>query len=449
MIFRLKEFKTKKILSKDSKFDQGRTLDKDKEDNESNDKQRLLSATSSVGLRSTFYTANQTQSKFPIANTQQNNNTLTNPNFSSTYTSNFYPNQNSLPTASDFNPLREIKSSYSYYRPKYDYSNLVVEKTVMQAKHRELAEKRNQEEMKEFLNEFGISKARFNEEVDKKYDTKRVVKHYEEEYRKEEMSLVEDNLNCEDNQYEENENFQNLKSELRNGEISNENIDDENYSYNKVNNCNIKNLGTDNKICANPHEVKVSIKLKEKSINNTKSTWNIFASADKIPSELTVRLKSVDPVFNARQTYSKMLDIKEVDNPKTDYINHYNPMSAYDNSNVQVLSVSPKPGVNKVRPKTGYEFVRDNFENDNLLKQRKTLNNFKLNDYTRLKDTLIKYNNTGVCFHSLKSAFQPSTEEVQYPKFFLPSSGFGILSRPVEAVGKGKKRVKSSVKKKK
>ena len=146
MIFRLKEFKTKKILSKDSKLDQGRTLDKDKEDNESNDKQRLLSATSSVGLRSTFYTANQTQSKFPIANTQQNNNTLTNPNFSSTYTSNFYPNQNSMPTASDFNPLREIKSSYSYYRPKYDYSNLVVEKTVMQVKHRELAEKRNQEE---------------------------------------------------------------------------------------------------------------------------------------------------------------------------------------------------------------------------------------------------------------------------------------------------------------
>jgi hypothetical protein len=291
--------------------------------------------------------------------------------------------------------------------------------------------------MKEFLNEFGISKARFNEEVDKKYDTMRVLKHYEDEYKKE-LSGEEDNL--EDDNVILDEDLQKLKTELKNENNFN------NLNNNKVNNCNIKNLGTDNKICINPYEVKVTIKLKEKSINNTKSTWNIFGSSDKIPSELTVRLKSVDPIFNARQTYSKMLDIKEVDNPKTDYINHYNPLSAYDNSNVQVLSVSPK-GVGKARPKTGYEFVRDNFENDNLLKQRKTLSNFKLNDYTRLKDTLIRYNNTGVCFNSLKSAFQNSSEEVQYPKFFLPSSGFGILARPVEAAGK--KRVKSSVKKKK
>ena len=413
---RLKEFKTKKIKDKETKESK---LEKDDlnnfKDNENMDKQRLLSATSSVGLRSTFYTANQTQSKFPTPWTTGE---------------------------IQLDPLREVKSSFSYLRPKHDFSNLMIEKTTMQAKHRELAEKRNQEEMKEFMNEFGLSKARFNEEVEKKYDTKRIVRHYENEIRKEDSGQEEYEEEEEEEPrvktvfLEDEKSLQKLRKELGNDRVN----------FTKVNNCNIKNLGADNKISGNPNEVRVNIKLKDRC-SNTKSTWNIFAGSDKVPSEVTARMKSVDPIFNARQTYSKMLEIKEIDNPKTDYINHYNPLSAYDSSNVHVMSISPLKSEAKIRPKTGYEFVRDTFENDNLLKQRKTLTNFKLNDYTKLKNTLIKYNNTGVCFASLKSAFSPAAEEIQYPKFFLPNPGYGILSRPAETVTK--KRVRSSKKKKK
>ena len=96
--------------------------------------------------------------------------------------SKFFPNSNTnfinnLP----YNeiPTREIKSSYSTFRPKFDYSNLQVEKNNIQAKHKELAEKRNKEEMKEFLNEWGMSRAKYLEEIEKKNEIKKLLKFYE------------------------------------------------------------------------------------------------------------------------------------------------------------------------------------------------------------------------------------------------------------------------------
>ena len=86
---------------------------------------RISSATSNC-FRNTHYTFNSSGSKFfPNLNNTVNN----------------FTNNNEIPT-------REIKSSYSTFRPKYDYSNLLVEKNNIQAKQKELAEKRNKEEMK-------------------------------------------------------------------------------------------------------------------------------------------------------------------------------------------------------------------------------------------------------------------------------------------------------------
>ena len=143
-------------------------INNNKDFNDQNNKQRLSSATSSVQMRSTFYTANQTMTKF-------NN-----------FTSQNTPLQ---PMDLQVDPRREIKSSYSYFRPTFDFPNLVTEKYLIQAKNRELAEKRHQEEMKEYLNEFGMNRARFKEEVEKKYDTKKIINFYDEILKYEKLYL--------------------------------------------------------------------------------------------------------------------------------------------------------------------------------------------------------------------------------------------------------------------
>ena len=63
------------------------------------------------------------------------------------------------------NTKKEVKGSYSYVRPDYEFSKLVVEKEIIRAKNKEMKEKRNQEEMKIYLDEFGKSKAKYKEDI--------------------------------------------------------------------------------------------------------------------------------------------------------------------------------------------------------------------------------------------------------------------------------------------
>ncbi len=385
------------------------------------EKQRLQSAASSIQMRSTFYTANQTMNKFSSGaggSFQQNN-------------------------EFQFDYKREIKSSYSYFRPKYDYPNLVIEKQIIQAKNRELAEKRHQEEMKEYLNEFGLDRARYKEEVEKKYEIKKVMKYYEEIIKKEKEELPQEIETK--REYEVKtlivDNINEVPLTMRS-----ENLYDHNPQHDhKIDIMSVKNIDSDGKIKVNYEEIKINIKVK--SVNSKDKTLNEFKNKmEKIPSESVAKMKVIDPVYGARQTYSKMLNIQEIDNPKNDYKLHYNPLSAYDNSNIEVTGVTPEKKINKSRPSTGYEYVRDNFERDNLLKQRKTLSNFKIKDYAAIKDKLMR-TNTNFNIIALKAAFMPNFEEIRYPKFFLPNSSAGLLNKPVEP--QTGKRLKSSKKNKK
>jgi hypothetical protein len=393
------------------------------EDNfkEINEKQRLQSATSSIQMRSTFYTANQTMNKFnlgSINNLQQNNDT-------------------------PFDFKREIKSSYSYFRPKYDYPHLVIEKQIIQAKNREIAEKRNQEEMKEYLNEFGLDRARYKEEVEKKYELKKVIKYYEEIIKKDKEEQPQE-IETKREYEVKTIIVDNINEVPKTSQFHTENFNEPDKDS-KIDLMNVKNLDSEGKLKVNYDEIKINIKVK--SVNSKDITLNDFKNKlEKIPSEATAKMKVIDPVFGARQTYSKMLDIQEIDNPKNEYQLHCNPLSAYDNTNVEVIGITPEKKINKSRPSTGYEYVRDNFERDNLLKQRKTLSNFKINDYSAIKDKLMQ-TNTNFNLSALKAAFLPNFEEIRYPKFFLPNSSAGLLIKPAEA--QTGKRLKSSKKKKK
>ena len=79
----------------------------------------------------------------------------------------------------NINIKKEIKSGYSFNRPDYEHVKLVVEKEIIQAKNKELAEKKNQEEIKIYLEDYGKAKAKFNEKKEIKNNLVNIVKYYE------------------------------------------------------------------------------------------------------------------------------------------------------------------------------------------------------------------------------------------------------------------------------
>jgi hypothetical protein len=164
-IFRIKEFKTRHI---------NRELlnpEPVEEYIENKEKLRLLSASSSIALRTTNYT-NNTASKF------------------------FQPPNIPIDKVNEtkFNPSREIKSSYSYFRPKYETNCMLVEKHFIDAKQKEAAEKRHQEEVKEYVNEWGMAKSFYKEEVEKKQDMKSLINYLENHKPKDKRKLYQEQV---------------------------------------------------------------------------------------------------------------------------------------------------------------------------------------------------------------------------------------------------------------
>ena len=78
-----------------------------------------------------------------------------------------------------FPPLnRETKFSYSYNRPPYNYSSMVVEKKIKDSKLKLVAEKRGQEEINEHLEKFGVERAKYKENMNNKYELKSIINMY-------------------------------------------------------------------------------------------------------------------------------------------------------------------------------------------------------------------------------------------------------------------------------
>lgn len=545
---KLKEFKTKKlnIVSLENKDENENNnlfwetniknnnyLDKtSKLTSSDNDKLRLLSAASSIALRTTNYTVNpnSTGNKF--------------------FTPTNIPN-----IEAPFDPVREIKSSYSTLRPKYDYSNLQIEKITLQHKNRELAEKRHQEEVKEFVNQWGISKAVYDEEINKKKDLKLVISHYEKvlnlcnneqniNNEDEKESIKEDSLteksfqnskklnNIENepkdkffikksdsnlsnsektldyNNQSENKEDKDTESKNSNETELNQIVDnkaesqlDEYIPLPKTNYKNIRNLvncisstdkinnqldeshmsnktkeikssilqvSQDNSIffnvadgpktskqkdnlllVSNPDEIVVRLKLKENNAFNNKQNKLIKESTmkgTKIPSELAFNLNNNDKVSKIRLNYSSLIGVKEIDPPIDSYRYHFNPLSAYDGTNIGTINVSTKyDSYMTNRPKTGFNFIRKNQEifKDNLLVQRQTLNNFFVQDIHEIKSRLTSaVGERKVDINKLMEAYMAPPEKTTYPKYFLPVAGCGLLNKPVENITKKRKAVK-------
>lgn len=502
---------------------------------------RVSSAASSNCFRSTHYTMNSSGTKFfnsqNLNNNNRKNSTLNNfnnlnNNLTNSLNFNSINDNNTENLALNFHPTREIKSSYSTFRPRYDYSNLVVEKTNLAAKQKELAEKRNLEEMKEMLNEWGISRARYVEEVEKKHETQKLLKFYEKNL---------SNLNSMKNLNSElgtinslaNRNLSNFSSPSKKDVVSNKNLLDspekmlnekdmpnqiflQSPEKNKNKNIidinekqplkeelsllrleskekseftestekaeskkdiirknnskaenlirtratNLKNLDLNTKklICNKDEKKTINIKFKEDSGNakTRKIIKQMKSTLEKIPTDKVIIMKAHDKVFEARHTYGTLLNVREIDNYKDGYKYHVTPLSLYDNLNVDNFKDKRFKATeeNKIeepkRPSTGFEFLRSRYNKnpdaDNFLNQRKNLTIFNKENAFRSNS---KIKNISYNIERIKSAFNPPADDKVYPKFFLPTPGFGLVVRAIDPNAKKKKKRGKSSKKKK
>ena len=73
---------------------------------------------------------------------------------------------------------REKKFSYSYFSPLQDLSDIYLENQINEEKNKCIAWKRNQEEIKEKIKEFGLYRAKFKEYANNKLDMKHLINIY-------------------------------------------------------------------------------------------------------------------------------------------------------------------------------------------------------------------------------------------------------------------------------
>ena len=133
------------------------------------------------GNYSTFYSykyGTNTASLAKFRSTENDFNTFRDTVKGGDHENNFFPSYN-RESKLYFPPLsKETKFSYSYYRPQYNYENMIYEKQILDTKMKSQAEKRNQEEIKSQIEKMGKIRAKYKEEVNNKYEMKNVIHMY-------------------------------------------------------------------------------------------------------------------------------------------------------------------------------------------------------------------------------------------------------------------------------
>ena len=73
---------------------------------------------------------------------------------------------------------KEIKSSFSYYRPNMDFNILNAEKKIAENKNRFLSQKRSEEELNKNLKDFGRMRAQYKTDREKKFELQNLINIY-------------------------------------------------------------------------------------------------------------------------------------------------------------------------------------------------------------------------------------------------------------------------------
>ena len=411
---------------------------------------------SSLGMRSTFYsTYKSSRSGFYNTNASLNW-------------------QQSLKSIQDrdireVEPSKEIKNSYSYMRPNYNYNQLQAEKYVNELKNRELAEKRNIEEMKYAINDFGHKKSRFKMNNQLKFEMKQIISKY--------SKILKD----EEDKEEEQRQLLFLKDEISVHD-DNKNNDVQNVQHYNSDNDNDNN---------NTHNMKPKVDFESKpivsdlskeqqftfkmQINKNSSVQEIYTSIinndvyedGALSSDVITNQIHNDKKFKTRMLISSLCNVKYASPRKTNYSGFLSPLSGYDHTNYKSFY------------NNRFIYERGQQRTSNLLEMRHSLSSFKLTELNKLKANkeinrrivlsdeeedkkqmekqrrlerdnklrnkrgkIKELKESASCIHlkSLEGAFltPEHKSKVFFPRVYLPRSGSGLLQIPEFKEGKKK-----------
>lgn len=386
------------------------------------------------------------------------------------------------------NKIKEIKSSFSFERPEYNFNILMANYNIIQSKNKMINEKRNLEEIKSNLNDFGKIRARFVSENNNKYELINLIEKY-----KNNKKNLDENIND-----ETKNDFKNIFKELKKKNDKKTNYDlikgdlfvnkklGNNFTrkliskskttveliFNKnkrkkiiIN--NIKNISFENIIIQNENEKIYNFKAK---LNISSSKWTIFENLknnlrksddenknnENIKPDLIYKFCNNDKIFETRFKYQTICNLNKIDSYKDNYKIVYKPMSVFDITNFNTKINFHDSFENfktnaSVLNKTNNEkkWIKNHNEG-NFLEMRKTLLNFNLNEFNILRNSLKKsesasnvksdaninnienkknYKKTKNILTINETIFN-NYEKEYFPKLYLPRSGSGLLNFP-------------------
>ena len=365
--------------------------------------------------------------------------------------------------------IKEIKSSFSFERPEYNFNILMANYNVIQSKNKMLNEKRNLEEIKLNLNDFGKFRARFISENNNKYELMNLIEKYKNKNKIEQkINEKKKKTNFQKENSFIHKKFGNFNRKLMTkSKTTVELFLNKNNKKKKININDIKNINNENIIIKNEKEKIYNFKAK---LNISNSKWTIFENLknnlrksddeiyknENIKSDLIYKFCNNDKIFDTRFKYQTICNINKIDRYKDNYKIEYKPMSIYDITNFKKKSNDSyenfKTNLSILNKTNNEKKWIKNHNDGNFLEMRKTLLNFNLNEFNILRNTLKKSESMGniknddnfnidnnkkiktykkvTNFTTINETIFNNYEKEYFPKLYLPKSGSGLLNFP-------------------
>ena len=342
-------------------------------------------------------------------------------------------------------PNQELRTSYSCYLPKFSISQAKIEKKIFEQKQLSIAEKRNLEEIKCALNQFGEQKAMHISNINKQYEYKNLIKKY---IKNNEQFLNENKIK--NDIYNENQliiepsieksrtikmnltnKFKNISKFLRGGSeliTKNEKLL---KTKPKVEINNIKNIDNiTNEIFPSFGERILNINLrlsKSRSLNEILKYHK--KNSETIPNDSLIQFTSNDSILYTRHLYNKLLNVNEISNI-IEFNKKKQNLSLFDLSNQNEIKHNlDKNPINNIK-----SYIRRNYSNScNFLQLRQSMENYQINEFKNLTHSFSENKiNKNIIF---KAFVNPKNKKC-YPRFFLPKPINNLLAKTSEKIKK-------------
>jgi len=327
--------------------------------------------------------------------------------------------------------IKEIKSNYYAFAPKYNFENLYIEKLIRDNKQKQLAENRYFYENHDSLSTFGLARAYKKSETERQLNIKRILSNQKYEP-KEDITRKDEETKNKSDSLGNKPSYKIITNKIKNMLSPKAEKNEEDISQNEEGLVGL---------VKNQHEVTMKINITKKNdaknkLDSLKEKLVGEFNGDKLPelpSEALVGASLLDPLLGVRNLYQKNMDIKQIDLTKTQYSMHYRPLSVFDVTNCENSSnylkfKPPQRNPNLLKPSTSFDFKTADPE-DNPLNRRRLLSGSKQFEINKIKDSL---RHKQIQIKDLNNKFiVPDKNEVFYSSF-LPIPGVSLKTKEVE-----------------